>query len=165
MKNTKRAIALLLAVITMLASLMLSASAVSENRQQDSMIGGQAVYVTTNRAWNTNLPGKLFNTVMRIILPIDCSDAYSSSKAKKNAAIQIAVYKKMENRWVKQCKLCGKFNCNAYSGLLENGLRLPGKNVQYKIVITPERTKTVRVPSDMTGIKISLNYGTITDVR
>ena len=54
MKNTKRAIALLLAVITMLASLMLSASAVSENRQQDSMIGGQAVYVTTNRAWNTD---------------------------------------------------------------------------------------------------------------
>ena len=168
MKNLKKAIAVWSVIMTLFACLSLSASAATISSDKHATIGikgGQTVYLTTNNAWNTSLPGGLFNTVVRVTIPIVYRSLYQKSKVEQTGRIQISTFKKVNNRWVKQNKLSGLFHCDAYSGVIDDSFRLPGKNMQYKLVITPERQATVRVPSDMTGIKLDINYGAITNVR
>ena len=167
MKNVKRMFALICAIITLVACFSHSASAATVSKDKHSITGirgGQTVYITTNTAWNTNLCGGLFKTNVRIIIPIGYRDQYQNSAASSGKQIRLTTYQRAGSSWVKQKDLSGNYYCNGYSGLLNCDLRLPGKGILYKIVITPEKQGTVRTPSDMTGIKLDINYGTIIGV-
>ena len=167
MKSIKRTIALICAIITLLVcfSNFASAATVSKDKQSVTGIrGGQTVYIKTNTAWNTNFCGGLYRTNVRIFIPIGYRDQYQKSAASSGKQIKITTFQRAGSSWVRQKNLSGSFFCNGYSGLLNCDLRLPGKGVLYKIVITPEKQGTVRTPSDMTGIKLDINYGTIVGV-
>jgi len=168
MKTIKRATAILLSVIAIavvLSCFSVPVSAASAGIHNANLTGGQVVYVTTNDTWNTYLPGGLFQTYVKITLPLFCRADYSKSVTGDTAAMQITTYKMIDGEWVEQPKLSGSFHCNPYSGLIEDGLRLPGKGVDYKLVIVPECTENVQTPSDMTGLKLELSNGSLTDVQ
>ena len=162
MKTTIKTVALLLAITSILTCIVFSTGvgAVDNQPSGGSLTGGQTVYITTNHK-----TGGAVNAVVSLTLPIDCRDAYCDSKTGDTSYIQITTFKKVGGEWVEQKKLSGKYTCNPYSGLLSDGLRLPGKDVEYKLVITPECNDVVRVPSDMSRIQVSVSYGTVTDVQ
>ena len=168
MKKLWKCIALLLVVLTITGSLGMTVGAATISaggRQTSGIKGGQSVYLTTNKAWYTSLSCGIVNTIVKITIPIAYRDNYRESKTGDTKAIQLTVFKKVGNDWVRQNKLSGKFKCNAYSGILTDTLRLPGKGAQYKITITPEKQGALRRAADMTGIKLDINYGTITSVK
>ncbi|MBQ7597983.1 MAG: hypothetical protein IJU56_05335 [Clostridia bacterium] len=169
MKKINRIIAILCVIATVFSALVLSASAATVTNAKQTATGvkgGQTILVTTNKKWNSNLPGGFFNTVLKITIPVYCRDLYSKEGSGDSKKIQVTTYKKTNRGWVLQNKLSGKFFCNAYSGLLSKSFRLPGKGAQYKIVVTPEQQSAVRVPADMVGIQVDLsNHGTVDAVE
>lgn len=168
MKTLWKCIALLCIVLTVAGSIGMTVDAATIStggRQVSGIRGGQSVCLTTNKAWYTSLSCGIVNTIVKITIPIAYRDNYRESKTGDTKAIQLTVYKKAGDHWVKQDKLSGKFHCNPYSGILTENLRLPGKGVQYKITITPERQGSLHKASDMTGIKFEINYGVITGVK
>lgn len=169
MKKIKRIIAILCIIATVFSALALSASAATVKNARQSATGvkgGQTIFVTTNKSWNSNLPGGFFNTVLKITIPVYYRDLYSKEGNGNSKQIQVTTYKKTGKGWVLQNKLSGKYFCNAYSGLLSKTFRLPGKGAQYKIIVTPEKQPSVRVPADMIGIQVDLsNHGTVDAVE
>ncbi len=168
MKKIHRLIAILcvLATICTAFSVTADAAVVAKSGQSATGVkGGQTIFVTTNKSWNTNLPGGMFNTVLKITIPVLFRDLFSEDGLDQNARLRVTTFKKAGKGWVKQNKLSGAFFCNAYSGVLNRTFRLPGKGTQYKIVITPERKAALKTPSDLTGIKVELsNHGTVDSV-
>ena len=163
MKTTIKAVAILLAITSILTCIVFSigVGAVDTTSSNSNLEGGQTVYITTNPKWS----GGSRNALVSLTLPIDCRDAYCEKRTGDTSYIQITTFKKIGTEWVEQKKLSGKYTCNPYSGLLSDGLRLPGKDVEYKLVITPECNDVVRVPSDMSRIQVSVSYGTVTNVQ
>ena len=165
MKKAKRMIAMICAVVTILSCFTMFASAATISRDKHTATGikgGQAVYVTSNNGWNYWMPS--YTTKLTITIPKEFRELYQYNGLEQVKQIQITTFKKVNNKWVKQNDLSGKFYCNGYTGVLSKTFKLSGSGEQYKIVITPEIQVTVDRPSDMTGIKAQINYGKITSV-
>ena len=165
MKKTKRMIAMICAVVTILSCFAMfagAASITSDKHTATGIKGGQTVYVTSNTGWNYWMP--MYTTKLTITIPKDFRELYQYNGLEQVKRIQVTTYKKTSNKWVKQNDLSGKYYCDGYTGILSKTFKLSGSGVQYKIVITPEYQVTVERPSDMTGIKAQINYGRITSV-
>lgn len=169
MKKIKKIVAILCVLATVIAAFSITADAAFISKSKQSVTGvkgGQTVFVTTSKKWNSNFPGGMFNTVLKITLPVMFRDLFCKDSSGQNAKIRVTTFKKAGKGWVKQNKLSGSYFCNAYSGVLSKTFRLPGKGVQYKIMITPERQSALKAPSDLTGIQVELsNNGTVDTVR
>lgn len=153
-----------------------SAASISSNKHTATGVkGGQTVYIKTNTGWNTELFGNTFRTKVQITLPKAYFEYFQwNLSTGKYAKMQVTTYKKTSSGWSKQSSLSGTFNCNN-KGVLSTGASaktfvLPGKGVQYKMVITPKVSEPVTgmvgyKASDYTNIKVQItSYGTITSV-
>lgn len=162
----------LVMIISAFASFAITASAASISRNKhvaSNVKGGQTVYIKSNTGWNTELFGNTFRTKVQVKLPSKYFEyfQYNLSTAKE-AKMSVTIYKKSGSTWSKY--ISGKYNCNN-KGILTTTFVLPGKGVQYKVVVSPVMTwlindyLDINKPSDMTNLTVSItSYGTITSV-
>lgn len=175
----KKAISIILALIVVFSStLVCSAASISSNKHTATGInGGQTVYIKTNTGWNTEKFGNTYRTKIQIKLPSSCFEEFQYNLSTKNdAKVNVTIYKKSGSSWVKQSSLSGSFNCNNRGYICtSNGSAktwvLPGKGVEYKVVIAPKMTWLTEdwlgfnSVSDMKGFTLTItSYGTITRV-
>lgn len=172
-------LAILLILITVFSTIILAgAAAISKDKHTATGVkGGQTVYITSNTGWNTELFGNTYRTKVQIKLPSDTFEYFQYNLSTgKYAKMNVNVYKKSGNSWVKQTALSGTFNCNNKGYLCASGATaktwvLPGKGVQYKITVAPVLTWLTSdylgfsSASDMKNITVKItSYGTITKV-
>ncbi|MBQ1995720.1 MAG: hypothetical protein II237_05970 [Clostridia bacterium] len=167
----KRILAAIMAIMMMVSVFAPTASAASiaSNKETAKAIrGGQAIYVTTN---NTIFSKTGFGTDIDIYMSKTANNGiYDMFKATTtNARIKVEVYKKSGSKWVLYKT---KTNCQVKSpdGFIVQ-VELPGKGVQYKIVVTPnyhsgcseDLLKLVygvtKNPKDLNGFWVDLDYG------
>ena len=173
------ALAIMVVVGTVFStSVMSSAASISSNKHTATGInGGQTVYIKSNTGWNTELFGNTYRTKIQIKLPSGCFEEFQYNLSTKgDAKVNVTIYKKSGSSWVKQTGLSGSFNCNNKGYICNsNGSAktwvLPGKGVEYKVVIAPKMTWLTRdwlgfdSVSDMRGFTLNItSYGTITKV-
>ena len=159
-------------------SVVSNAASISSNKHTATGInGGQTVYIKSNTGWNTELFGDTYRTKIQIKLPSNCYEEFQFNLSTcADAKINVTIYKKSGSSWVKQNDLSGSFNCNK-AGYICNSLGkaktwvLPGKGVEYKVVIAPKMTWIAtdwlgfKSVSDMKGFTLNItSYGTITKV-
>ena len=159
-------------------SVMSSAASISSNKHKATGInGGQTVYIKSNTGWNTELFGNTYRTKIQIKLPSACFEEFQYNLSTGSVAkINVTIYKKSGSSWVKQTGLSGSFNCNnkgyicSSNGSVKTWV-LPGKGVEYKVVIAPKMNWITEdwlgfnSVSDMRGFTLSItSYGTITKV-
>ncbi len=166
-------LALLILMTTLFSTAMLAdAATIKDKHTATGVKSGQTIYITTNTGWNTELFGNTYRTKVRIALDknqgMDFSQALST-----NFGVNVTVYKKSGSKWVKQSNLSGTFKTCPYahgSYLTKNSSIktwvLPGKGVQYKIVITPNSNYTTLYPNtQLTNMTVKItSYGRITKV-
>ncbi len=168
----KRIISLILAIVISLSSMTMltytvSAARISSDKHVATGIrGGQTIYIKSNTGWNTELFGNTFRTKVKLSLSTTANDGVYAYFEKVGAAydIQVDVYKKTGNKW--KIYKSGEYNCN-YKGVILSQILLPGKGVDYKIVITPEvdGIPGFSKPSDINGFKAEItSYGKIKSV-
>lgn len=175
----KKFISILLAIMVIFSTALVgNAASISNNKHKATGInGGQTVYIKSNTGWNTELFGNTYRTKIQIKLPSGCFEEFQYNLSTKNdAKVNITIYKKSGSSWVKQSGLSGSFNCNNKGYICNtNGTAktwiLPGKGVEYKVVIAPKITWLTRdwlgfdSVSDMKGFTLNItSYGTITKV-
>lgn len=169
---------ILVIVMAFSTAIACSAATISSNKHKATGInGGQTVYIKTNTGWNTEMFGNTYRTKIQIQLPSSCYEEFQFNLTTKNVAkVNVNVYKKSGSSWVKQSNLSGSFNCNRNRYICNsNGSTktwvLPGKGVEYKVVIAPKMTWLTtdwlgfNSVSDMKGFTLNItSYGTITKV-
>ncbi len=153
---------------------MASAANISSNKKKATNIcGGQTIYVTTNTSIFANTV--FGETDLTLYLKGYHANYYM--KTCYNNKIKIETYKKSGNSWKKVSAKCGSFNVVHKDGYIVK-IELPGRNVQYKVIITPVCTHNgislkqcyenkgdyISGVKDVTGFTASLDYGTITKV-
>ncbi len=151
---------------------MVSAASISSNKKKaTSICGGQTIYVTTNTSIFANTG---FGTDLTLYLKGYHANYYM--KTCFNNKIKVETYKKSGSSWKKVSGKCGSFNVVHKDGYIVK-IELPGRNVKYKVVITPVCTHGISLQQcyadkadyisgvkDVTGFSASIDYGTITNV-
>ena len=175
----KKAVSFILAIILVFSSaLVCSAASISSNKHTATgIIGGQTVYIKSNTGWNTEAFCDTYRTKIQVKLPSSCFEEFQFNlSTSKDAKVNVTVYKKVNSSWVKQSALSGSYNCNSRGYICNAGGStktwvLPGKGVEYKVVIAPKMTWLTRdwlgfdSVSDMKGFTLNItSYGTITKV-
>lgn len=138
------------------------AATISDHHTAQNIRGGQTVYITSNGGWNYFL----YPTIATIQLTTDNSKSVYQRGLYDD--VNVKVYKYSGNTW----KLYKTANCkcNYGDGKLNTSFKLEGQSVKYKIVITPIVKSAYAQyffykSSDVTGIKLGINYGNVTKVQ
>lgn len=182
----KRILAVIMAIMMMVSVFAPTASAASiasNKKKATGIYGGQTIYITTNNSIGAYTGGM---TDLSINIPSEYAFYYQNKKTSSagnsysTARIVLTTYKKQGSKWVHYkttrhiCTSTGRVQTTAKDFInrvnFKSCLELPGKNIQYKIVITPEINDVVKEwcglykASDMKGITASIDYGKITKV-
>lgn len=179
MKKIKSLLCVLLCLVmafSTVAGISASAASISSNKHTATKVkGGQTVYICSNTGWNTELFGNKFRTQIQINLGNDFQCFQYHFSIAKSGKVNVSIYKKSGSKWVKQNNLSGNFNVNSRGYISEKTAAktfvLPGKGVQYKVIVTPVITDSTREfgniykASDMDDITVKItSYGTIKSV-
>lgn len=169
---------ILVIMVVFSTTIMCSAASISSDKHKATGINGsQTVYIKTNTGWNTEVFGNTYRTKIQIKLPSSCYEEFQYNLSTKNdAKVNVTIYKKSGSSWVKQSNLSGSYNCNnkgyicTSTGSTKTWV-LPGKGVEYKVVIAPKMTWLTTdwlgftSASSMKGFTLNItSYGTITKV-
>ncbi len=184
-KKFKRVFSLLLAILMVASMPMLaSAASISSNKKKATkVVGGQTIYITTNSTVFASSGGM---TDLTINIPSECAYYYqnkntsSAGNSYSTARIKLTTYKKVGSKWVHYkttrhiCTSTGRVQTTAKDLInkanFKSCLELPGRNVQYKVTITPEVNSATKEwagiykASDMKNITVSVDTGKITKV-